>query len=122
MKNKMMTGLSIAALMVSFSATTAMAHDCGKKCAPPKPEVVHTCEKCSVSSTIITPHATQTGQFHEIIYPKDANGNVLGCLDVSGTSVKTGKDWTTTDGATFTWGTHTTKKNSAKVVEERYTQ
>lgn len=91
----------------------------GNACALPKPSI-NTCNTCSSSN--ISYHPTQVGAFHEQLYPKDASGKVLGMLDISGTSTKTGSDWTSASNEVFTWGTHTTKRNSATVVETRYQQ
>lgn len=91
----------------------------GNACAAPKAPVT-TCHTCSTSN--VSYHPTQSGAFHEQLYPRDASGKVLGMLDVSGTSSKTGVDWTNSSNEVFTWGTHTTKRNSATVVETRYQQ
>jgi hypothetical protein len=100
--------LNIAAVIAFSSAGAVMADDCAK------------CAKNTASN--VTYHEPQYGEFHEQLLPMDAQGNVLGCLDVSGKSVKIGMDITSTAGASSTWETHTTKQSKATVVEERYTQ
>lgn len=87
---------------------------------PPPPKPVAVCTTCATTVTNVTYHPVKSGQFHEQLVPKDAAGNPLACLDVSGSSVKVGVDWKTSTNDVFTWGTHTTKYNTATVTEQRY--
>jgi hypothetical protein len=86
----------------------------------PKPVVANDCNPCAVTTTHVSYHPVKSGTFHERLVPKDADGNPVACLDISGSSVKVGVDWTRATNNVFTSGTHTTKYNSATVVEERY--
>lgn len=103
-KNMMMAANLVAVLLLG-SAGAAVAHDC---------------HKCDVNHSNVTYHAPEYGAFHEQMVPTDAQGNPLACLDITGTSTKVGVDWTYSTGDGSAWGTHTTKYNSATVVEERY--
>lgn len=100
-----MVAANLMAVLVFSSAGAVMAHDC---------------HKCSSTKSNVTYHVPQYGEFHEQIVPTDAQGNPVACLDITGTSAKVGVDWTSSTGDSSTWGTHTTKYNSATVVEERY--
>ncbi|MBO0614497.1 hypothetical protein [Thiothrix fructosivorans] len=101
--------LGITAVIAFSSAGSVIAGDCGK------------CASSTTASTV-TYHEPQYGEFHEQLLPMDANGKVLGCLDVAGKSVKVGVDITSSTGGSSTWETHTTKQSKATVTEERYAQ
>lgn len=110
MKNKAkMTAFGMVALFALSAANPVFAGDAKKTCTP-----------CAVTTPSVSYHPILSGQFHEQIIPKDADGNILGLLNVYGTSAKVGVDWTSATNDMFTWGTHTTKNNSATVVELRY--
>ncbi|MEZ5451446.1 MAG: hypothetical protein R3E93_01320 [Thiothrix sp.] len=126
--------LGMTTLLTLGFTHSVLAKDCNPCAAPlppPKPVVKNDCNPCAVPppppkpvtntcATCVTYHPVKSGQFHERLVPKDADGKPLACLDISGSSVKVGVDWTTSSNDVFTWGTHTTKYNSATVAEERY--
>lgn len=147
MKNKVtMTVFGIATLLALGSTSLVFAHDCNPCAAAkpeakkavepaakppaPKPVVNNACNPCAVppppkpvvenSTTSVSYHPIKSGTFHEQIVSKDANGNPLASLDISGSSVKVGVDWTAATDNVFTSGTHTTKYNSATVVEVKH--
>ncbi|MDQ5768785.1 hypothetical protein [Thiothrix subterranea] len=104
---RMTVALNLAVLVTLGSTGAVMANDCNT---------------CASKAATVTVHAPKYGEFHEQIVPTDAQGKALGCLDVSGTSLKVGLDWTDTTGDGYVWGSHTTKYNSATVIEERDAQ
>jgi hypothetical protein len=102
---RIVMALNIATTLIALgSMGSAMAHDC---------------TKCVSKTPSVTVHEPLYGEFHEQITPTDAQGRAVGCLDISGKSVKVGADWTYSTGDGYAWETHTTKYNSATVVEER---